>query len=206
MSRFSKTQEEVRHLIRIEKYDEAIELCEKKLQYLEYNDIESDNNFWFFNLRLAICYRRKQQYKKALSYVNKSSLHAKEQHETMECWWTLANCYFCLNNYKSAIKFYKKCQDYYKGIGDERGYYVTTFNIAKINMDKDIAEEIVTKLNRNETNSYLIDNAYGLLCEIFLENNDVQSAQDIIHNIHSESVKRDEEVRIVNYLKNYACM
>lgn len=199
---FYKEQEEVRHLIHIEKYDDAINLCNEKLQYLDDNDIEDDNCFWFFNLRLAICYRRLSQYKKAITFVNKSSLYAKEQRETMECWWTLANCYYCLGNYKFALKFYKKCQEFYQRENDERGYYVTKLNIAKISMDEKGAKEIINKLNRVESNSYLIDNTYALLCEIHIENNQVQLAQDLIHNIHSEAVRRDVETTLAKYYNN----
>jgi tetratricopeptide (TPR) repeat protein len=196
MSMFSEEQQKVRQLIHKEEYDIATILCNEKLQYLENNNIESDNDFWFFYLRLAICYRRKKQYKKALSFVNKSSLYTKTQTETMECWWTLANCYYCLGNLKSAIKFYKKCQEYYKRNEYSRGYYVTSFNIAKINNDKDEVINIINNLNRTDTNGYLLDNAYALLCEIYIENNQIEVAYDLIHNIHSESVKNEIEYKL----------
>jgi tetratricopeptide (TPR) repeat protein len=206
MSIFGEEQTKVRHLIRIEKYDDAIELCKEKIQYLEENEIESDNNFWFFNLRLAICYRRKGQYKKAINYVNKSSLHAMEQNETMECWWTLASCYYSMGNINSATKFYKKCKEYYERVNDQNGYDNMDFNIAKINKDIEKIKEIINRLNRTERNGYLVDNAYALLCELYISNNQVQSARSLIHNIQSDSIKRDIEKIIVNYkMSSYVC-
>jgi tetratricopeptide (TPR) repeat protein len=203
MSLFIEVQEKVRHLIRIEEYKDAIALCKEELQYLEENEIESDNDFWFFNLRLAIGYRRLGQYKKAISYVNKSSLYARIQIETMECWWTLASCNYSLGNKQRAIKFYKKCQDYYTSINDESGYLSMRYNIAKINEDINMVLEIIDRLNKIEEKIYTIDNAYAFICEQYAKNNQFNMVNKYLHNIHSENVLRDLENTIAKYTSNY---
>jgi tetratricopeptide (TPR) repeat protein len=205
MSLFIEVQDKVRNLIQKEAYNDVITVCKEKLQYLEKNSIESDNDYWFLNLRLAIGYRRLGQCKKAIFYVNKGSLYSRTQKETMECWWTLASCYYSLGNKQRAIKFYKKCQDYYISINDENGYLSMKYNIAKINEDINTVLEIVSRLNKIEEKIYTIDNAYAFICEQYAKNNQFDMIDKYLHNIHSESVLRDLENTIAKYTNNYVC-
>lgn len=58
---FVREQEEVRTFIGRGKFDEAIKKSIKVLDGLDAND---SHNKWFFNLRIAMCYRKKGQVKK----------------------------------------------------------------------------------------------------------------------------------------------
>lgn len=206
MSMFDEEQEQIRQLIHKEKYNEAINICTETLQYLEDNSIDDDNCYWFCYLRLAICYRRLSQYKKAIIYANKSSLHAMEQKETMECWWTLGSCYYSSGNIKMATKFYERCKDYYQRVNDQNGYDNMDFNIAKINKDVKKTREIIKRLNRTDNNGYLVDNAYAFLCELYAENNQMEMINKLVHNIHSKTVLEDMENTIAKYNIGMLCV
>jgi len=210
---FVREQEEVVTLKNKDRYDEAIKKCDEILIMIKNDYPEDNHNLWFFNLILAMCYRKKGQCKKALSYVSESKNYTNDFKEHMECNWVMGNCYYSLKLDKKAIKFFKQCSDYFTNnkMQDERIHM--DFNIAKIEKDDEKIKELLTEVHNiisTKDDSFnnaewFFNNAYETLCEIYIEKNQIKQLDETIVKIKDENIVVNLRSRIQavnNYCSN----
>jgi tetratricopeptide (TPR) repeat protein len=190
-SLFEKEREEIKKSISSSKYDEPLEQCFKLLELIGSQKIDSNTDIWFLNLRIGICYRKKNQIKKALHYINKSLLYCTTEKEYIDSFWLMGNIYYQLKDYKKAVKFYRKCLDYFQinNLMDE--YIHMAFNIALIEDDDDTINSLLV-LGRNIiAEEWFFNNAHEALCLIYIKQEKFDLVEEFIVKINDcEIVKK----------------
>jgi tetratricopeptide (TPR) repeat protein len=192
MSVYEKEREEVLQCIKFKQFENSINICETVLDTMDFNDVESNTDRCFFNLRIGINYKRLKQCKKALVYIEKSMHYCSTQDEYMECIWMIGSCNDVLGNKKRALKFYNKCLDYFKRneMFEQETYML--FNIGRLYKDIKTINKVIDIYNSN--NIFDVsrkDNAYETLFEIYIEKNDIMNAEKMINNIVDLNTKQD---------------
>jgi tetratricopeptide (TPR) repeat protein len=205
---FVGEQNEVRTFIDKSKFNEAIFKCKTVLETLNDNYIEDNHNKWFFNLRIAICYRKKGQFKKALNYVFESKNYTNDLKEHMECNWVLGNCYYSMKLYKKATLFFRQCSDYFTNNNMEDERIHMDFNIAKIeNDDVKINRLLIEAYNMVNIDAdslsnaeWFFNNAYETLCEIYIDRNQLEIFEETIVKIKDRNIVDDlrNRMQVVN--------
>jgi tetratricopeptide (TPR) repeat protein len=190
MSVYEKEREEVLHCIRVKQFEDSINICETVLDTMDSNNIESNTDRCFFNLRIGINYKRLKQCKKALIYIEKSMRYCSTQDEYMECIWMIGSCNDVLGNKKRALKFYNKCLDYFKRseMYDEEARIL--FNIGRLYGDINLINKALQDYYMNSDDIFKLDNVYETLSEIYIKRNDIIKAKEIINNINDLKTKQ----------------
>lgn len=178
-----KERKLVRDLINFGDYNAAINECNNRLNYLNVNGIEDNYNNWFFNLRLAISYRKLGEYKKALEHTHISMEYVKEQDEYFESIWFMGNCFYSMGNKAKAIKFYERCKDYYQRTNNIDDFLYMSFNIAKLTNNERLLKAVIELYKMNNIAQTSLDNAYACLCNLYINKGQYKNAENILINI-----------------------
>lgn len=164
-------------------YIQNIQSCQERL-------LDNNENKFFLNMQIAIGYRHLSKYQEALTYTQNAIQEADTENDFILCYWNFGIIYKHLGNKTKAMKFYKRCLNYYtkKEKLKEKGDILK--NISRLAVSTRMALEAIKSFKLAKTTQEVIDDAYDNLCDIYILQGKYSDAFEAIKNIKNDELRQ----------------
>lgn len=178
---YDKTKE----LYQTKKFDECIPYCYRLLKNIKDNFF-TNNKIFYIYFMLSVSYQMKEimmMTMKAIKYINIASKYAINYTDKMRVDWQLGWCYEQIDKNKS-IDHYRKalfiCCNY---VNNEECAILLISDLARLNEDEQGVIDAIENYKNVSNNIYYINQLHEYLCKFYIEQNQLEKAEIVLHNI-----------------------